>query len=390
MSKQRFTYGCLQSFISESDHVSLHHVLRWEYNKAQYFELKNDEGLTLVHQACLDGQLKCLDVLLQHGASPHVKSSVGWTPLHAATLGGSFEVVCYLLCDCSADSLVKDEMNCLPSDLTMDNNILEVLNKYQKQQTLRHQLDRSRSLLCASTLPRRRRARTHIPNETNGLNRNRPQSMFAGESEAMKIRTNLASDLSSHLKSMDDNKLRSQVKTLATRHLSHDLGSHSNCTKTSYNRERSRDSKEEHNNQVIRRYSMSSCPTAPRVYKVVISKSHDQKRSVATTNKSPDEHLIPGKNETVESHNSRVSASTSYRELKSPSYVESNSPNYIDSKSPRYQNSRSPRYRDSGVFEEDIGELDLCDEFTFNFNIKPRLQSTPPTKEQEIEHYSLV
>ena len=89
MARQKFMFESLQNYIKENDNVSLEYILKWEYQKDKLFELKNDEGLTLVHQACLESRRKCLDILLRNGASPHVRSSVGWTPLHAATLGKS-------------------------------------------------------------------------------------------------------------------------------------------------------------------------------------------------------------------------------------------------------------------------------------------------------------
>lgn len=87
MSKKDFLFHKLQQYIKEEDHTSIGHVLKWEYKKDALFDLKNDDGLTLIHIACFEGQRDCLEVFLRNGASVHIRSSVGWTPLHAATLG---------------------------------------------------------------------------------------------------------------------------------------------------------------------------------------------------------------------------------------------------------------------------------------------------------------
>lgn len=89
-TKREFLFQKLQQFIHEDDHTSIAHVLNWEYRKDEMFDLKNDEGLTLIHIACFEGRVKCLEEFLKKGASSNIQSSVGWTPLHAATLGKSF------------------------------------------------------------------------------------------------------------------------------------------------------------------------------------------------------------------------------------------------------------------------------------------------------------
>lgn len=89
MSRKKFVFDQLYQFLKTNDIASMSYILRWEYQKQQLFQIKNDEGLTLLHIACLDGNLRYVDLLLEHGASVHTKSSVGWTSLHAATLGRS-------------------------------------------------------------------------------------------------------------------------------------------------------------------------------------------------------------------------------------------------------------------------------------------------------------
>ena len=77
----------IQQLIKSKDHTSLDYLLKWEHHKSQIFRLKNNDGMLLIHIACLEGSKECVFVMIEHGADVHAKSSVGWTALHAATLG---------------------------------------------------------------------------------------------------------------------------------------------------------------------------------------------------------------------------------------------------------------------------------------------------------------
>ena len=57
-------------------------------------------------------------------------------------VGGKLKVVEYLLAECSADPLAKDEMGCVPSDLTMDSEILKTINAFADELNLRKDLER--------------------------------------------------------------------------------------------------------------------------------------------------------------------------------------------------------------------------------------------------------
>ncbi|NXR26998.1 BARD1 protein, partial [Cinclus mexicanus] len=58
---------------------------------------RNYKGETLLHVACIKGDLAAVEQLLKNGADPNVKDNAGWTPLHEACNHGHREVVELLL-----------------------------------------------------------------------------------------------------------------------------------------------------------------------------------------------------------------------------------------------------------------------------------------------------
>lgn len=44
----------------------------------------NEDGLTALHQCCIDDNEEMLQLLLDFGANPNAEDSEKWTPLHAA------------------------------------------------------------------------------------------------------------------------------------------------------------------------------------------------------------------------------------------------------------------------------------------------------------------
>uniref|UniRef100_A0A1I8HQE7 ANK_REP_REGION domain-containing protein n=1 Tax=Macrostomum lignano TaxID=282301 RepID=A0A1I8HQE7_9PLAT len=57
----------------------------------------NIDGLTALHQACIDNKLELVRFLCEHGADLHARDKEGWTPLHATALGGHTEIAKYLI-----------------------------------------------------------------------------------------------------------------------------------------------------------------------------------------------------------------------------------------------------------------------------------------------------
>ena len=59
-------------------------------------------GVGPLHEACYHGNLKCVKVLLEHGADVHFADSEGWTPLFAAVCGDHMSCVKLLVANNAA------------------------------------------------------------------------------------------------------------------------------------------------------------------------------------------------------------------------------------------------------------------------------------------------
>ncbi|XP_039511576.1 protein phosphatase 1 regulatory subunit 12C isoform X2 [Pimephales promelas] len=57
----------------------------------------NADGITALHQACIDGSMEMVEFLLSQGAKVNQVDSEGWTPLHVAASCGNLEITEFLL-----------------------------------------------------------------------------------------------------------------------------------------------------------------------------------------------------------------------------------------------------------------------------------------------------
>jgi ankyrin repeat protein len=83
--------------------------------------LDKADGQSPLHKSCRLGHLSAAQLLVEHGASPHIQDSRGWFPLHLASFYGHVEIVVYLLgsaqkapthhtdCSGSSDSSEEDD-----------------------------------------------------------------------------------------------------------------------------------------------------------------------------------------------------------------------------------------------------------------------------------------
>lgn len=53
----------------------------------------NEDGLTALHQCCIDDNSEMLQLLLEYGANVNAEDSEKWTPLHAAATCGHLRLV---------------------------------------------------------------------------------------------------------------------------------------------------------------------------------------------------------------------------------------------------------------------------------------------------------
>lgn len=67
------------------------------------------DSMSLLHEACFKGCIKCIKVLTKNGSSVTLLDATGWTPLHAAVAGENVECIRYILqCEASLTSITDD------------------------------------------------------------------------------------------------------------------------------------------------------------------------------------------------------------------------------------------------------------------------------------------
>ncbi|XP_032232683.2 protein phosphatase 1 regulatory subunit 16A isoform X2 [Nematostella vectensis] len=97
--------------------------------------LANEDGLTGLHQACIDGNEDIINLFLEKGASLDATDRELWTPLHAATACGNIDVVEYLM-DEGANIVAVNSDGNMPIDLVGedDDELREVLEAEMEEQ----------------------------------------------------------------------------------------------------------------------------------------------------------------------------------------------------------------------------------------------------------------
>ncbi|XP_049577661.1 protein phosphatase 1 regulatory subunit 12C isoform X1 [Syngnathus scovelli] len=96
----------------------------------------NADGITALHQACIDGSMEMVSFLLEHGANVNQVDSEGWTPLHVAASCGYPDIADFLLRHGASLSAVNCDGD-VPVDIALDETTEALLQEY----TLRQGLD---------------------------------------------------------------------------------------------------------------------------------------------------------------------------------------------------------------------------------------------------------
>lgn len=86
----------------------------------------NEDGLTALHQCCIDNFEEIVKLLLSHGANVNAKDNELWTPLHAAATCGHINLV-KILVQYGADLLAVNSDGNMPYDLCEDEPTLDVI-----------------------------------------------------------------------------------------------------------------------------------------------------------------------------------------------------------------------------------------------------------------------
>ncbi|KAM9333594.1 protein phosphatase 1 regulatory subunit 16A [Pholidichthys leucotaenia] len=98
-------------------------------------DLVNEDGLTALHQCCIDDFGEVVQCLLDAGACVNACDSELWTPLHAAATCGHTSLV-QLLIQAGADLLAVNADGNMPFDLCEDEATLELLEMAMAEQAI--------------------------------------------------------------------------------------------------------------------------------------------------------------------------------------------------------------------------------------------------------------
>ncbi|XP_070772467.1 protein phosphatase 1 regulatory subunit 12C [Enoplosus armatus] len=93
----------------------------------------NADGITALHQACIDGSMEMVSFLLERGANVNQVDSEGWTPLHVAASCGYPDIADFLLQRGASLSAVNCDGD-VPLDIALDETTDSLLQGYTLRQ----------------------------------------------------------------------------------------------------------------------------------------------------------------------------------------------------------------------------------------------------------------
>ncbi len=105
----------------------------------------NEDGLTAIHQCCIDDSADLLRILIANGADVNVCDNDLWTPLHAAATCANLEI-CKILIENKAELLAVNTDGNMPYDICDDELCLEYIESEMAQRGVTQQaIDMKRS-----------------------------------------------------------------------------------------------------------------------------------------------------------------------------------------------------------------------------------------------------
>uniref|UniRef100_G3P3J2 Tonsoku-like protein n=1 Tax=Gasterosteus aculeatus aculeatus TaxID=481459 RepID=G3P3J2_GASAC len=143
--------------------------------KAGRWNKRNEKGETTLHRACIDGNLKQVQYLVEQGHPVNPRDNCGWTPLHEACNHGHYDIVSVLLeyganindpggPSCEGVTPLHDALSCghftvarllveRGASVTQRNSkgetVMDTLHKWQR--TYRRELDEDTKQECVTT-----------------------------------------------------------------------------------------------------------------------------------------------------------------------------------------------------------------------------------------------
>ncbi|XP_061764344.1 protein phosphatase 1 regulatory subunit 12C [Nerophis ophidion] len=106
---------------------------RNEEDALEIINCSNADGITALHQACIDGSMEMVSFLLEYGANVNQVDSEGWTPLHVAASCGYRDIADFLLRNGASLSAVNCDGD-VPVDIALDETTEALLQEYTLRQ----------------------------------------------------------------------------------------------------------------------------------------------------------------------------------------------------------------------------------------------------------------
>lgn len=128
--KVKFSSGCI--FLAACASADKDEVLNL-LNTGADINTTNVDGLTALHQACIEDNLDMVEFLVTQGADINRKDNEGWTPLHATSSCGMISIARYLI-ENGADLAAINSDGELPIDIAGSDTMASLLQKYIDEQ----------------------------------------------------------------------------------------------------------------------------------------------------------------------------------------------------------------------------------------------------------------
>ncbi|XP_068690996.1 protein phosphatase 1 regulatory subunit 27-like [Montipora capricornis] len=90
------------------------------------------EGATALHGAAYEGNVECVQYLLENGADVHLRDDDGWTALHAAVCGKRKKCVALLL-EAECDAFAENIDGLTPFQMAVEIGIDKLLRQFLKK-----------------------------------------------------------------------------------------------------------------------------------------------------------------------------------------------------------------------------------------------------------------
>ncbi|CAI5679051.1 protein phosphatase 1 regulatory subunit 12C isoform X1 [Oreochromis niloticus] len=100
---------------------------------AEIINCSNADGITALHQACIDGSIEMVTFLLEQGASVNQVDNEGWTALHVAASCGHADITEFLLQEGASLTAVNCDGD-VPADIALDETTESLLQSYTRRQ----------------------------------------------------------------------------------------------------------------------------------------------------------------------------------------------------------------------------------------------------------------